>query len=125
MTFSPTTVATVFENSELNYSVCESELRVTEMIRYDCDCSTELLNRAARVNDQSTWVDILTKAIMGKERNFATFGGPVISRRIRFYITVVGERKNFLSEYPPLLRIEVETVCMEISRELKVTSDRM
>ena len=68
MTFSPTTVATVFENSELNYSVCESELRVTEMIRYDCDCSTELLNRAARVNDQSTWVDILTKAIMGKER---------------------------------------------------------
>ena len=48
MTFPPTTAATDYENWELNYSVSDSEPRVTEMIRYDCGESTEIFNRAAR-----------------------------------------------------------------------------
>ena len=39
----------------------------------------------------------------------------------RFGCEVLVRDKDLLREYPALMR----TVCMEISRELKVTSDRM
>ena len=127
MTFPPTTAATDYENWELNYSVCDSELRVTEMIRYDCSLSTEIFNRAARWNDQNSGEHIPEKGMRNFE-NFASFGGIFDTLRpsgrisfsaIRFEVW----RKD--KKYPALIRTEVETVCMEISWELKVTSDRM